>query len=178
MRDLHELVTNQENLYNTIKETKLESYIIFFRSKSIFSYYNFIDPDRTFYDLRTYSLCPQTFTNNFNFGFRYLVVLHRGQICQSSIVNKIHWARKPPNQTWLDNFLREINKQGNNPPRFSRVVNYKDTSFSIAGSMIRYNKLSDWWPVIVQIHSYWSVPLEALSAAARMKTVQWRQIRE
>lgn len=90
MRDLHQLVTNQENLYNTIKETKLESYIIFFRSKSIFSYCNFIDPDRTFYDLRTYSLCPQTFTNNFSFGFRYLVVLHRGQICQSSIVNKIH----------------------------------------------------------------------------------------
>ena len=37
MSDLHELVTNQENLYINIKETKLESYILSFCFRSIFS---------------------------------------------------------------------------------------------------------------------------------------------
>ena len=49
-------------------------------------------------------------------------------------------------------FLREINKQTDDPQIFTCLfLNYKDMSFSIAGSIMRYNKLSDWWSVIVQI---------------------------
>ena len=37
----------------------------------------------------TYNLWPHTFTRSFNLGFLYLVVLHLGQVCQSSMFNVI-----------------------------------------------------------------------------------------
>ena len=36
----------------------------------------------------TYNLWPHTFTHSVSFGFLYFVVLHLGQICQSSMMNE------------------------------------------------------------------------------------------
>lgn len=62
----------------------------------------------------TYNLWPQTFTKSFSLGFLYFVVLHLGQVCQSSMMIAAF-------QNIQHNLIVTFAVKVSQPPPFSRV---------------------------------------------------------